>query len=249
MKDLVEFLQRVDHLASSPLERACAALWWVGRDDAANGMSAAEICRVVEASGHPQQNSSRLNSQLADDTRTTRVRGSNKWRLQVRARGLFDSKFESFVARPRAQPSSDSVLPRTLFNGTRGYLEKVVHQVNASYDIHLFDCCAVMCRRLLESLIIEVYEEDGRAPEIKGSDGHFFMFSDLLRVLLQDRTFNISRNAKRGLEDFKKLGDLSAHSRRFNANQNDIDRVRDGMRVAAEELLHLAKLPKPARPA
>jgi hypothetical protein len=41
----------------------------------------------------------------------------------------------------------------------------------------------------------------------------------------------------KGLRDLKQIGDLSAHNRRFNARQNDIDRVRDGLRVAAEELL------------
>jgi hypothetical protein len=68
------------------------------------------------------------------------------------------------------------------------------------------------------------------------------MFADLLRIFEGDSAFNISRNGAQGLRDFKKLGDLSAHNRRFNAGRNDIDRVRDGIRVAAEELLHIAKL-------
>jgi hypothetical protein len=33
-----------------------------------------------------------------------------------------------------------------------------------------------------------------------------------------------------------------AHNRRFNAHKEDIDRVRDGLRVAVEELVHLAAL-------
>jgi hypothetical protein len=42
-----------------------------------------------------------------------------------------------------------------------------------SYDATLWDCTAVMCRRLLETSIIEVYEKLGRAPEFKGRDGNF----------------------------------------------------------------------------
>jgi len=57
-------------------------------------------------------------------------------------------------------------------------------------------------------------------------------------------SIHLGRNAAKGLKDFKQLGDQSAHNRRFNANANDIDRVRDGLRVAAEELLHLAGLKK-----
>jgi hypothetical protein len=99
-----------------------------------------------------------------------------------------------------------------------------------------------MCRRLLETLIIEVYESANRAGDIKGGDGNFYMFSDLLRILLADRAFSVSRNAQQGLKDFKKLGDLSAHSRRYNAHRSDLEKVSHGIRVASEELLHMAKL-------
>ena len=76
----------------------------------------------------------------------------------------------------------------------------------------------------------------------QGQDGHFLMLNGLAGVFEKDTAFNVSRNGMQGLRDFKKLGDLSAHNRRFNARKYDIDRVRDGLRVIVEELLHLAKL-------
>jgi len=129
-----------------------------------------------------------------------------------------------------------------LFAKTRGYIERVVDQINKAYDAELWDCSAVMCRRLLETLIIETYETAGRASEIKGGDGHFLMLNALITFLEGDHTIHLGRNAAKGLRDFKLLGDLSAHNRRFNARRDDIDRVRDGLRVAAEELLHLTAL-------
>ena len=39
-----------------------------------------------------------------------------------------------------------------------------------------------------------------------------------------------------------KLGDLSAHNRRFCAREDDIQRIRDSIRVAAEDLLHIVGL-------
>jgi hypothetical protein len=201
------------------------------------------ICAIIEKSGHPKQNVSRLDSQIAGDKKQIhRVPGSKAWRLNPRGRAELDEKYESVVAEPRTPKPSDTVLARTLFNHTRGYIENVVRQINASYDVGLYDCCAVMCRRLLETLIIEVYEHLGRAADIKGNDGHFFMFADLLRTISRDTAFNISRNPQRGLEDFKKLGDLSAHNRRFNAHKSDIDQIKSGLRISSEELLHLAGL-------
>jgi hypothetical protein len=236
-----EFVLAIDDKDLTTFDRALAVLWWIGRDDPAIGMGSKEICDVLEHAGRPKQNASRLNAQLADDRRTTRA-GNDCWRLHPNCRTELRSKYGGFAERRRSIDSSDSVLARELFIGTRGYIERVVHQINGSYDSGLFDCCAVMCRRLLETLLIEVYEKQGRAREIKGSDGHFFMFAGLLSHLESDSSLHLSRNALKGLRDFKTLGDLSAHNRRFNALTDDIDRVRDGLRVAAEELLHMSGL-------
>jgi hypothetical protein len=237
----LEFLEATSTREMVLLDRALALIWWAGRDDPTQGISAREICTLLEASGFPKQNSSRLHRALEADRRASKA-GSEAWRLHPRARALLEGEYGSLrTSRPRPRPT-DSVLPRELFVGTRGYLERVVFQVNASYDATLYDCCAVMCRRVLETLIIEVYEHAGRAAEIKGPDGHFFMFAGLLAAFDGDSAFNPSRNAMRGLRDFKSLGDLSAHTRRFTARKDDIDRIRDGLRVAAEELLHLAGL-------
>lgn len=243
MSDTLSFLKAIDSRALKTLDRALAVLWFAGKHGS-GGIEASEICRLVEQAGHPGQNVYRLTAKLASDRkRVSRVPGSvAEWRLHPHAQCEFD-KLYSHLLRAKPNPAvTDSVLPHALFNGTRGYLEKVFFQINGSYDVSLFDCCAVMCRRLLETLIIEVYEAAGRPADIQGADGNFHLFADLLRVLLSDKSFNLSRNTQQGLKDFKKLGELSAHSRRYNAHRSDIDRVRDGIRVASEELLHLAKL-------
>lgn len=163
--------------------------------------------------------------------------GHNRFTFHdIRAKAL--ERLSGTLAEPK---DSGSVIPLGLVTG-RGYLEKVVLQLNVSYDAQLYDCCAVMCRRLLETLIIEVYEYCQRADEIKGTDGHFLMLNKLSTFFENDKAFNLGRNGLKGLRDFKTLGDLSAHNRRFNAHKEDIDRVRDGLRVAVEELAHLAKL-------
>ncbi|HVT32722.1 MAG TPA: hypothetical protein VHE32_08740, partial [Rhodanobacteraceae bacterium] len=101
---------------------------------------------------------------------------------------------------------------------------------------------SVMCRRIVETLLIEIYEKAGRESEIKGSDGHYMMLAGLLQVFESDKALHPGRGTIAALRDFKRLGDLSAHNRRFNAHKSDIDRVRDGLRVAADDLLHLAGL-------
>ncbi len=241
--ETVDFLHCVTDLTPSITHRAIALLWWYGRDDPAQGATPRELRDAFESAGYARPNVTRLAAALRRDTRTRRGPGGT-FRLHPDARRALDEEYED-RAGSRPIPISSVVLPRELFVGTRGYIEKVVAQLNASYEYSLFDCCAVMCRRLLETLIIEVYEGAGRAEEIKDQNGHFFMFDGLLKHLENDRSLNLGRNAITGLKDFKRLGDQSAHNRRFNARKSDIDRVGDGLRVVAEELLHLANLAKP----
>ena len=57
-----------------------------------------------------------------------------------------------------AKPKTEMVLARSLVSNTRGYIERVVAQINGTYENGWYDGCAVMIRRLLETLIATVYK-------------------------------------------------------------------------------------------
>ena len=134
------------------------------------------------------------------------------------------------------------VIPFTLVRGTRGYIERITHQINGTYSNGWYDSCAVMIRRLIETLIIESFESHGIADNIKNSGGDFFYLSDLISKTLSESTWNISRNARQALPKLKDIGDKSAHSRRFNAVRHDIDKVNPQIRVVVQEFVYLAGL-------
>jgi hypothetical protein len=141
------------------------------------------------------------------------------------------------------RPLSENILPRAMFTDTRGYIVRVVDQINGCYEKGWFDECAVMMRRLLETLIIECFESSGKAVEIKNSTtGNFLYLSELVSRVLCEPTWNLGRITKKALPSLKTIGDQSAHSRRFNAHREDIDAVRAGFRTVCQELLYLAKL-------
>ena len=219
-------------------ELGIASVWWHKTFNDANGMSISEIVHAIELAGYAKQNRSRLYKQLREDKRTRKV-GADNFDISVRYSDDLDKEYERYLKVPIPK-QSDSVLPTDLFSHTRIYIERVVKQINASYDYGLYDCSAVMCRRLLETLVIEVYERQVRSEALKDGNGHFKMFSGLMEVLENDTVINVGREAMKGLKEFKKLGDRSAHNRRYNARKEDIDRVRDTIRIASEELIHIA---------
>lgn len=239
-QESIEFLQALGKAGVKSADRAVGLIWLNSHGDLSKGMTVAEIGALTEEAGFARQNIPRLRNSLAKDRRTANGK-DEEFRIRVNVRDKVAAQFIEFVGK-NSVPITDSVLPVELFAGTRGYIEKTVTQINGSYDCGFFDCTAVMCRRLLETLIIEAFEANGVEDELKGADGNFMMFSGLLSVAESTQSIAMGRNGLSGLRDFKRLGDLSAHSRRFNARKDDIVRIRDGIRVASEELLHLAGL-------
>jgi hypothetical protein len=147
--------------------------------------------------------------------------------------------------RPRDEgggAESDQVVPKSLVRGTRGYIERVVDQINGAFERGWFDACAVMIRRLVEMVIIEAFESKGIAHKIKTSSGDFLYLSDLIDSAMNEPSWNLGRNTKRALPQLKGVGDRSAHSRRFTAHLRDIEKHIDDLRDVVQEFIYLAGL-------
>ena len=160
------------------------------------------------------------------------------------AKRLKGSAPKSFVApSDGTRAANEYILPYAMVRGTRGYIEKVANQINGCYEKGWFDGCAVMMRRLTETLIIECFESHGIAHKIQNTkSGDYLYLADLIDAMLSEPEWTLGRTAKHGLPLLKSIGDKSAHSRRFNAFRHDIDKCADDFRVVCQELLYIAKL-------
>lgn len=156
--------------------------------------------------------------------------------IQLEVRGITGAPEEGLSSK------SGGVLPFVLVRGTRGYLEKIVNQINGCYENGWHDAAAVMIRRLLETLIIEAFEKHDIAEKIQSSSGDFLYLRDLISAALSEPAWNLSRNTKSALPRLKDVGDKSAHSRRFNAVRGDIDPLLADIRTAVQEFIYLAGL-------
>lgn len=234
-----QFLKNLEKDKPKNIDRVIGILWYYQTITNATQKTVAELCDVIEKNGFAVQNQSRIKISLNKDKRITK----NKLEYAISAK-YYESLSSSFSKYLNHTPllTIAGLLDEGMFVKSRGYIINTVKQLNQSYDYGLYDCCAVMCRRLLETLIIEVYEEWKISTEIKDSDNNYLMFSGLLSCVENQNHFHIGRNALKGLKDFKTIGDLSAHNRRFNARRSDIEKIQIGIRQATEELLHLANL-------
>jgi hypothetical protein len=140
------------------------------------------------------------------------------------------------------QSTTQQVLPFSIVKGSRGYIEKVVNQINGCYENGWYDGCAVMIRRLVETLIIESFEHHDISNNIQNQEGDFLFLRELISATLSEATWNIGRNTKKSLPKLKDIGDKSAHSRRYIAHRADIEKIIPDLRVVVQELVYLARL-------
>lgn len=199
---------------------------------------------VLAAVGLDGGESGRLSGLLAtlkSPKAEPRERGEALKALRMVCQATILPAIERLTANP--VPETEQVLPLDVVRPTRRkYIERVVIQANGCYEHHWYDACSVMIRRLVETVIIELYEAKGREAEIKNGSGEFLMLSGLVNAVLADKSWNLGREVKKSLPEIKSLGDRSAHTRRYIATKQDVEKVIAGLRVVVEELLHLAGL-------
>jgi hypothetical protein len=139
--------------------------------------------------------------------------------------------------------TNDTILPHSLIESTRGYIETLGKQINASYNNNIFDGCAVLMRRLLEILLIHSYEECGKLNEISENDG-LRNLSYIINYTTSNKPFRLAKESLETLDDFRQLGNFSAHKIQYNARRKDIENIKLKYRVTIEELLYTAKIKK-----
>jgi len=140
--------------------------------------------------------------------------------------------------------NTQQVIMMAMVRDTRGYIIKIANQVNGAYEHGWYDACAVMIRRLIETLIIECFEQHGISDSIKGPTGDFLYLRDLIDKTIKETAWNLGRNTKAALPKLKDIGDKSAHSRRYVALRGDIQPLISDIRTVVQELLFLSALKK-----
>lgn len=233
-----QFLQRLADENPSRLTQAIALLWYYERTQLYTERSPADLARDIEEDGFGSQNVTRLRSSLRTSRLT--VAGSARGTFRVNAARFqeLNDQYSQLLNINEPQASS-SVIPMSFVEGTRNYLVRLVKQINSSYDSGSYDATAVLVRRLMESLIIEVYISQNRENEIR-QNGAFMMLNGLLTYILNDGSIVKSRNFSRGANTIKDIGDTAAHDRTYITPKEDIDDNRRVMRTVISELLNLS---------
>jgi hypothetical protein len=229
------FAKGIASLELSHTDRAIAFLWYYRQTQEFEERTASELANDLHDEGFPKPNVTRLSRDLTRSRLTIRGRRLGSFQIDVRRLSDLEEKYGQFL-RVTKVDVQDSVIPSEWVRGTRVYLERLVHQINGSYDFGFYDACATIGRRLMESLIIEIYIHEGRHQEIQ-NNGVFFGLEKLIAHIRADRRLTLGRNTPKTMTEVKQLGDTAAHDRVYITSKQDIDDVLARYRRMVHDLL------------
>jgi hypothetical protein len=238
VKSREAFCKAIAAIDLSHFERAVSLLWFYRQTQQFEERSASELADDLRDEGFPRPNPTRLHRDLTRSRFTVRGRRAKTFQLDLRRIQVLDDHYREILGAVDAKVEG-AILPPEWFQGTRFYLERLSHQINGAYEYGFYDGSAVLCRRLMESLILEVYISKGLHHEIKPG-GTFLMLDGLIAHIRSHETIVLSRNAPKTMEAVKQLGDSAAHDRTYITQANDIDDLKAPYRRLIQELMTMS---------
>lgn len=235
MADRSRFARELASLQLSHTDRAVAFLWYYRQTQEFEERTASELASDLHDEDFPKPHVTRLSSDLRRSRFVIRGRRAGAFQIDVRRLSDLDQKYGQLLKMKKVEVQ-DIVIPSDWVAGTRLYLERLVHQINGTYEYGFYDACATLCRRLMESLIIETYIHEGRHHEIQ-TDGAFFGLEKLIAHVRADRRLTLGRNTPKTMTDVKQLGDTAAHDRVYITSKQDLDDLLARYRRMLQDLL------------
>lgn len=237
--NLKSFAANIAALGMNETGCGIALLWFLEQSAAGTEPTPSELAAMM----HDLALKGRINqSRFAQGLRAHRDvihgkrPGSVKLRLAAKAR--LSERFAKFttITQPEISPH---VLEEDF--SRRKYLAALAAQINGTYQFQFYDGCAALCRRLMETLMIEAFERLGHAEEIK--DGkNYRPLSELIGLAGSGRWIKLHRGSVETMEKVKEVGDTAAHHRIYITRKSDIDEVKLPFRRVISELMHIADL-------
>jgi Domain of unknown function (DUF4145) len=118
------------------------------------------------------------------------------------------------------------------------YILRLVPQINGSYENQWHEAAAMVLRRLMETLIIELYSRRGWRRDIQDTDTNEFLpLKALINKLNGDARLHMQKRTIEGLNKVKELGDTAAHDFKIRIRKSDLDKIQSAVRLTCERLI------------
>jgi hypothetical protein len=237
-----DFAALLSKSEATETELAVAFLWFAThQEDNAHEVSAKILADLIVSHRlRSSVNASRLSVNLGKHPDVVRGKSQGSFRIKASSDEKLSNKYKSHA---RIEPIKirDDLIPNSINFGEKKIFDCLRREANGAYDQGLYNASAVMCRRLMETLLIEAFDAQGKIADIL--DGkEIKQLSDILGTVKSGNSLRISRSSRPILERVKQVGDTAAHGRYYLSTKKDLDELNPTFRHLLTELAALAKL-------
>lgn len=240
-----DFIELTDLKSKSESEKATLLCFYHYKETAENNFTMSLISDLMLNSGFNAPNTSRLKDKITKGKARAFLKTKGKTKsiefvpavLQTLEKNMCDLWNDSTTIK-----SDSELIDENKFCGYRGFLDRLITQINNSYANNCYDAAAVLMRRLFEVVLVLSYQNLGIDSEIKDISGNgYIMLDGIVKNAKSNQKLNLSR-IKNEFDTFRMVGNFSAHNITYTAGKKDIDDIKLNYRVMLEELYNKAGL-------
>lgn len=240
---LLDFVESTNLHSKKEVEKAKLICFYHYKETGETNFSISNITNWLEECGFSKPNTSRLKTNL--------IKGKSKsflcskidkntlefipTVLQILERDIGEMWTDTITI-----ASNDELIEEAKFCKKRPYLDRLIQQINFTYGHNCYDACAVLMRRLFEVLLVLTYQNKGIEADIMKSDGSHKMLEGIVKDAVQNKALGIPSRISKNFDDFREVGNYSAHSITYTAGKLDIDKISRDYRVMMEDLYNRA---------
>lgn len=229
------YLEKIQLVHSKESTLAAALVWYLSGGDPKNNVPIDDIITIFVESGLKSVvNKSRLIRALAKEPGIISGKNKGEFRCALHSLEALETKYS--VDTEHSKPKMTyNFLEADTFPASRRYLVRLLEQINGTYEYEFYDGCAVLMRRLMESLLIEVFERAGEGHLIKNTNDEYLMLKGIINAR-GGSSIKFARGIDKTINNVKILGDNAAHGRAHLTKRNDIDDIKFEFRKLLSEL-------------
>jgi hypothetical protein len=174
------------------------------------------------------------------DAETTRFRDRSAKRVAMikRKRGPGAKSPKAAKKKSKTARPSDLYLQPEILDKMPPYIIRLVPQINGTYENEWYEGTAMVLRRLMETLIIELYTRRGWSRDVQDPDtNEFVQLKSMIDKLNGDARLRVQKRTIDGMSKVKEVGDTAAHDFRIRIRKSDLDRIQSAVRLTCERLI------------
>jgi len=237
---LSQFSEKHDLVGKNEIDKVAYLAFYNFRINGQVDFLVTEIKEWFNTLHFSEPNSSRLESKLTASNGFTRGARNKSFKLHAKKIKELLELIPDIATKSTEVESDGSILPDSLLNGKRSYIQLFGKQINSAYTNNIFDGCAVLMRRMVEVCLIHTYENLSIDSQIKQGPDRYKDLKEIIKDAVVNPVVNLTPDSKDCLDEFRELGNLSAHQLYYNCKPEEINRVKKKFRLLVDELFNKA---------